>query len=535
MRGACSRARFVVTLGTLLGGPSAFALNPALEISQYAHKAWKISDGFARGSINTIAQTPDGYLWLGTDFGLLRFDGVRNVEWTPPGEQQLPNNTVRRLLVTRDGTLWIGTFRGLASWKGGRFTAYKELAGMDVDALLEDHEGTVWAGGVSGPNGRLCAIRNGAVDCQGAEGSFGAGVGSLYEVHGDLWAGTRAGLWRWKPTPAKLYQEPGPVSSIQDLIEGDTGTLRLAQYGGIRQLKNGKIEAYRLPVNGQFDPIRLLRDREGGLWIGTVGQGLLHLHQGKLDVFTSVDGLSGDRVLGLFEDREGDIWAATSDGLDRFHDFAVPTISVKQGLSSGGVGSVLAARDGSVWVAAVDGLNRWKNSQLAVYRSRRGGPPASLAQHPGVREKDDNALSQNFAGSLFQDSRGRMWVPTDGGLTYLEDERFSSVGELPSPYVYAMAEDGSGNLWLGEQLRGLLRLRDGKLVEEIPWQQLGHENYVDAMVFDRGQGGSGSDLFRAAAWHILRKAKFAHHTQAPTAWGKGVSSTSDSATMAPFG
>src|SRR5579862_6646402 len=136
MMGAHNRARFAVTLGLALAGPCAFALNPALDISQYSHKAWKISDGFARGPISAIAQTPDGYLWLGTDFGLARFDGIRNVEWTPPAEQQLPSNTIRRLLVTRDGTLWIGTFRGLASWKGGRLTAYAELAGLIVDALL---------------------------------------------------------------------------------------------------------------------------------------------------------------------------------------------------------------------------------------------------------------------------------------------------------------------------------------------------------------------------------------------------------------
>jgi ligand-binding sensor domain-containing protein len=94
--------------GMLLAGyPCAFALNPALDVSQYAHTSWKIRDGFTRGVINSIAQTPDGYLWLGTEFGLVRFDGARRAAWEPPPGQELPGSHIRVLLVARDGTLWI--------------------------------------------------------------------------------------------------------------------------------------------------------------------------------------------------------------------------------------------------------------------------------------------------------------------------------------------------------------------------------------------------------------------------------------------
>src|ERR1700760_1446334 len=107
----------------------AFALNPDLDVSQYAHTSWKIRAGFTRGAIDSIAQTPDGYLWLGTEFGLVRFDGVRAVAWQPPAGQTLPSSFISNLLVAHDGTLWIGTFKGLASWKGGTLTQHPELAG----------------------------------------------------------------------------------------------------------------------------------------------------------------------------------------------------------------------------------------------------------------------------------------------------------------------------------------------------------------------------------------------------------------------
>src|SRR5215469_6115895 len=143
MARACVRA--VILIGMVMAcWACAPALDPSLDISQYAHTAWKVRDGFTQGYVNAIAQTPDGYLWLGTELGLVRFDGVRIVPWQPPG-QQLPSNTIRSLLVTRDGTLWIGTDKGLASWKNGQFTTYSELNGKTVASLLQDREDTIWA------------------------------------------------------------------------------------------------------------------------------------------------------------------------------------------------------------------------------------------------------------------------------------------------------------------------------------------------------------------------------------------------------
>ena len=137
-------------LTILLRPPPAIALDPSLDISQYAHTAWTFRNGFFNGAVYTIAQAADGYLWLGTQTGCVRFDGVRAVPLPLPPGQQLPSTAVGALLPARDGTLWIGTLDGLVSWKNGQLTEYPALAGQSVIALLQERDGTVWAGGFGG-------------------------------------------------------------------------------------------------------------------------------------------------------------------------------------------------------------------------------------------------------------------------------------------------------------------------------------------------------------------------------------------------
>ena len=276
------RRRTIIVVAILLKcGPCAFALNPSLDVSQYAHTAWKTGEGFSKGLIRSIAQTPDGYLWLGTEFGLLRFDGVWAVPWEPPSGERLPSSDIRSLQGARDGRLWIGTYRGLASWKEGKLTHYPELDGQIIEALLEDREGTIWVAGWATSTGRLCRIQSGNIQCYGEDGRFGSGVTPLYEdSESNLWAGGMNGLWRWKPGPPKLYPMPDPSHRIYALLESDDGGLLIAQHTGITKLRNGKYEAYPLPAG--FQPHRLLRDRDGGVWIGAlVDRGLLHIHQGR--------------------------------------------------------------------------------------------------------------------------------------------------------------------------------------------------------------------------------------------------------------
>jgi len=192
--------------------PCLFGLDQSLDVSQYVHTSWKIREGFTKGTVSAIAQTADGYLWLGTEFGLLRFDGVKAVPWQAPQGQHLPSERIYNLLAARDGTLWIGTTKGLASWRDGKLTQYPALAGQSIRAqIVEDYEGTVWAGSLAAPPfGKLCAIAKGGVQCYGDEGSLGSGVGGLYQDHNrNLWVGVRNGLWRWKTRRSAVLSAAG--------------------------------------------------------------------------------------------------------------------------------------------------------------------------------------------------------------------------------------------------------------------------------------------------------------------------------------
>jgi PAS domain S-box-containing protein len=472
-----------VLAGMLTAGTCAFALSPALDVSQYAHTAWKIRDGFAKGSILSIAQTPDGYLWLGTAFGLYRFDGVRNVLWQPPPDQHLPSATITRLVAAQDGVLWVGTENGLASWKNGKLTQYAELAGLHVFALVEDDEGSMWAG-TSGPSdGKLCEIRNGAVLCHPEMGGVGLGVFGLHkDGRGNVWVGLETGVWRWRPGPPEFYSVPGLLNGRRDgMADDEDGTLLIATTGAVTRLADGKGEAvYRFPAARRgFSRQAMLRDRDGSLWVCPAGRGIVHIHQGRTDVFSESDGLSGDDIYDLFEDREGNIWVATVNGLDRFHELPMVTYSKKQGLSDIPWGGMLAARDGTIWFGTLDGLNRLNQGQTTVYRQHRTAHGQEVV---------GSGLPDEGVGSLFQDSRGRIWVSTLSGIGYLENDRFIHAGAPPG-LVESLTEDTSGNLWIANRDVGLLRLSGHSELQQIPWATFGRKDPAVVLAPDPLHGG----------------------------------------------
>ena len=448
-------------LGALFWSPALCALDPSLDISQYAHVAWTLRNGFLNGAVYTIAQTTDGYLWLGTQSGVVRFDGVRAVPLPLPPGQQLPSTAVAALLPARDGTLWIGTLDGLASWNDGRLTEYPALAQQAVIALLEGRDGTVWAGGFGSPTGKLCAIRGRDARCYGDDGSLGASVASLYEdAEGSLWVGAATGLWRWNPGPPTRRLSI-PIPSLHAVTQGDHGAGVTVAADSVYQSVGEKFENY--PLLGAPSPLTartVLRDRHGGLWIGTQAHGLVHSYEGKTFLFTQADGLTADSVLALFEDHEGTIWVATPNGLDQFRESPVGSLSVNEGLSSATTTSILAAHDGSIWIGTADGLNRWKDGHMRIYRTR-----------------SDPGLPGDSIQSLFEDERGRIWVSGFRGLAVFENGRFTAIPSVPAGFVHAIASDNRGGLWLSMWLAaddyGLVHLAGGKIIEQVSWREIG--------------------------------------------------------------
>jgi signal transduction histidine kinase/ligand-binding sensor domain-containing protein len=454
------------------------ALDPTHGITQYSHANWTRRDDRLPGSIQTVAQTSDGTLWIGTEFGLLRFDGVRFEPWHPPAGQQLLSESIGKIMAANDGTLWIGTRNGLSHWANGKLENYqtsKGPTGPGVISILQDHDGAVWAGTIGFQSGGLCRMEANRLDCDRAsEGLRGLGVTSLFEDRrGDLWVGGPGGVACRNRGTIRVYPLPLPLGAVGSVVADRRGEIWIStnRTGGLHRLQDGKLSRY--PIAGPpVQPVALLSDRDGGLWIGTYGQGLIHFYEGHFDRFTHADGLTSDIVHSLFEDREGNVWVATDGGLDQFRDFAVTTLSKREGLSSDAVTCVAASQSGAVWVGTGQGLNRVQDNNIAVYQQRDGLPPGSMS-------------------GLFEDRAGRLWADNMAGLTYFEAGRFHLANQLLSRkirFIAAAAEDHDHNIWLSDPERGLVRLRDGRVVEVLPWSQFQNKQ-VRAIEAGRGQTG----------------------------------------------
>ena len=450
---------------------SALALAPNRRISQYAHTAWRIQDGFFSGAPQAITQTADGYLWIGTEAGLVRFDGIRFVPWTPSNGKALPSSGIHSLLGTSDGSLWIGTSRGLAHLsKGELFTFPGEPA--FVETIVQDSAGTVWMtrSQVRDAEGSLCEVAGSALRCHGAADGipFSYAQPLFSDLHGNLWIGSSTGVCRWKPGDAKTYivnalTRVQGLAGVSAIARGDDGSVLVGmrQQGnglGLQEFREGVWRGYVLPgLDGPGIHVStLLRDREGDLWVGTANNGLYRVHAGQADHFGSTDGLSSDAVQGLYEDREGDLWVATARGIDRFHDTRVVSYSIREGLTSEDVDSVLASRDGSVWIGNLRALDVLRNEKFNGIGRQKGLPGTLIT-------------------SLFEDQKGRVWVGVDRGLTIYENARFRWITKPdggPLGVVTAIAEDADQNVWVATTEPALFRVQDLAVREEIKPPQI---------------------------------------------------------------
>ena len=280
--------------------------------------------------------------------------------------------------------------------------------------------------------------------------------------------------------------------SAPDLGEAGDGTLLIPLPGRLARFGGGKLETqypYPAPARNVAGVV-LLRDRDGGVWIGTAGAGVVHLHQGRADVFSQADGLSGDLVTSLFEDREGNVWVATLGGLDRFRNYAVATYAQHEGFGTiPGRGSVVAGRDGSIWMGTNDGLRMWNHGEVTIYGRADDHKSQSRTVWLPVRYVASRGLRDHVPVSVFADNAGRILVSTPYAFGYMENGRFVPIRGVPGGIVSSVAQDRQGNLWIANQDQGLLRLSKDGTVQQISWASIGHKDGAQSLAADRSTGG----------------------------------------------
>jgi len=444
------------------------AVDPNNHISQYAHTAWRVQDGIFEGTPRVLAQTTDGYLWIGTTSGIVRFDGVRFVPWAPPDGEKLPSQRINSLLGGMDGSLWIGTAVGLSRWRTNHLTNYPDQRGV-VTAIFEDTDSSIWINlSLSATKTPLCKVDTSGMRCYGdAEGIPPGAYWALTKDHqGNFWIGREEGLGliRWRPDSHDAYRLKGSkhadaaVSSIAIQADGSLWAgIDVSGSGlGLQRFVHNKWEPF---LTSELDGskvavIALLMDRENALWVGTTKNGIYRIYRDHVEHFGSVNGLSSDFVYKLFEDREGNVWAATSKGIDNFRDLRIVSFSMSEGLSTEEVDSVFASRDGGIWIGGPSSMDLLRDGHVSYILAERG--------------------ISGGATSFFEDHAGGLWVGIDETLSIYKNGKFRPITRKngsPIGMVYSIAEDTENNIWV-ESSGPLTRIRDFKVEEELPSAQV---------------------------------------------------------------
>ena len=407
-----------------------------------------MENGLPQNTVQGLVQTRDGFVWLGTEVGLVRFDGNGFEVFDKTSKPALPGNDVQCLLAASDGALWVGTSEGLARWKDGAvatFTTNEGLPGNNVRALVESSDHVVWAWAGQGlarydgdnfvDNTDATLLSPGAISAVTSNGQ-----NDLWVTSSDDAAIYKDGRWQ------HTHLVPAISGGSVELVQAFQGTVAVASKSTVQVIRDGA-PAARLSVGRELPATRiqaLLFDHAGGLWIGTNG-GLVRWEDGKIDLLPVTDPLASASVLALMEDREGDIWAGTeTGGLHILRDQRFKALTAHDGLSSDNTTSVVEDRAGALWVGTSGG-------GLNVVRPGEAGKVAITTF--GVR----NGLASDVILSLATAPDGDMWVGTPDGLSRIRGtavETFTSADGLPDDFIRSLLVDTDGSLWIGTR-RGL--------------------------------------------------------------------------------
>jgi two-component system, sensor histidine kinase and response regulator len=485
-------------------------------VGEYMHDSWKAEDGLPQNSVQAIIQTRDGYLWMGTQEGLVRFNGTKfKIYSSKTGYSAFKLNDVRALLQDKQGNLWIGTFgAGLIRYKDGNFQTYlhddqspdKGPSDNMVPSLLQDRNGNLWIGTENG----LDELKDGKFVRFGQEhGLSDTKINALAEDDaGNLWVGTNNGVncvfhGDFQSPRIEKLLEHNVIKSLYVNAQGDLwiGTQRTGLYrlsaSQIEALAKGAQSARNLASQWlhygtesglPFAAIRAILQDKDTLWVGTDGGGLCRPSEGarKFQCYTAQDGFGGNSVDAMFRDREENFWIGTeTGGLNRLRKGIISVFAPEAGPGDASR-SIYEARDGSVWVAMDSGLRRYQNGQMTPYSFKAQVPnsiPWSVIEDRegnvwlgtkggGLNEFTKNGvrtytardgLPDDAIYAVFQDHRGDIWVGTPNGLSHFHHGKFTTYRNgdgISGHRVWFIFEDHAQNLWFGTDA-GLSSFSDG--------------------------------------------------------------------------
>ena len=449
---------------------SAHGLDPSRQIWQYAHTAWRTEDGEYGGTPSVIAQTTDGYIWIGTNLGLVRFDGTRFLPWNPPSGEKLLDSRILSLAGGAEGSLWIGTAFSTAHYKDETLANYREERGR-IEGVVSDPGGGAWIvrTQITDGKGPLCRIKAGSYRCFGHTDGvpFESATNIAIDHEGYIWIGGYYGLCRWKEGSSKAYflrkdqSEEGigsikalaaaPDGSVWTTIETSDHVLRLEQF------RNGEWITHFYPEISadNADVMTLFVDRNNDVWLGTAHHGIFRIRGARVENFNNPDGLSSDAIGEIFEDREGTIWVVTSDGVDNFRDLPVARYSMREGLYADGPSSLFAGHDGTIWVGNFQSLTSMRDGKLSSIVEGHGLPGRNVID-------------------IFEDHAGLLWVAIDSGLWVYDGTRFHPIlhaDGTPLGNTFSICEDADHSIWTRSGSH-LDHIRDFKVLEETSSEQI---------------------------------------------------------------
>ena len=438
----------------------ALALDPSKAFSQYVQSSWGLQNGLQQKSVMAVAQTRDGFLWLATEEGLVRFTGRAFVTFDERNAPGLGDRFIRSLAAAPDGSLWIGTMSGLARYSGGKFESFRRQpeTRMDIYDLCVDTDGSVWFSSDRG----LRRLQNGVLrNYTTADGLPANGITGLAAApDGGIWVATLKGLVSFKSERFTTYSKWDGVDSgsLNSVSIGRNGSVWVGgKNGSVGLWSGGKITTWWKGNGARIDSMR--EDADGTLWIAFEKLGLGRMRGHTLEVLTRSNGLPSENPDWVFEDRERNLWVGWADaGLSMFRDARFTSVGKAEGLSSDSVASVLQAADGSFWVGTTDGgVNHLVNGQVRAYSTADG--LADKAALGVVQARDGSVWIGSGSGGATRINNGKTG---DGRVTTFR------VSDSLTPELPAMVQDRSGEMWFGFDMpNGLARLRNGHF-EQIP-------------------------------------------------------------------